>query len=126
MLFTIYERACAVSELNNEELANVLKSFGLPVQSTPVMARNVYTYLMKMALINDKQKALDNLMTKIDTVSSSNIEIINQSTALAQQSFRYRQNLEISILESQLKMLAIEEMNIKLMTANDFIAKYGV
>lgn len=126
MIFTIYERACAVAELENEELAQVLRQVGLPPITSEVMKRSKNTYLVKISLIKDKQNALDNLMRTIDSFTASNDNLISEASAVSLKAITFRQNLELSVLESQLKTLEIESMNMKNMTAEDFVSKYGV
>lgn len=125
MIFTIYERACAVAEIENEELSQVLRQTGLPIVSSEVMKRNINTYLLKISLIKDKQNVLDNVMKNIDDFSTSNTDLISKASEVSLKAITFRQNLELSVLESQLKSLEIESMNIKTMTANEFVEKYG-
>lgn len=123
MMFTIYERACAEAELNNEELSLVLSQVGINPSSL-IMERAKYTYVLKMALIKDKQNALDNIMKNIDSLTVGTNDVIALATKTAQDAFRYRQSLEQSLLESQLKQLTMDLAQIKGMTANDFYNKY--
>lgn len=125
MIFTMYEGACAIAELNNEELFLVARQLKLPPITTPVFERAKYTYMVKISLIKDKQQALDNIMKSIDEITLSSNDIITLATKSATDSFKLRQNLELSVLESQLKQIEIEIMNLKGMTASDFAKKYG-
>ena len=125
MMFTIYERACAEAELQSEELSTVLSELNLPSTDSPMIKRSMYTYVLKMSLINDKQKALDNIMGNIDKFTSSTNDLINKSYDAAESAFRYRLQLELAVLESQLKSLEIELLNLKNLSVDDFFAKYG-
>jgi len=122
-MFTIYERACAESELNNEELDLVLKQVGM-ANVFNVMDRAKLTYVLKMALIKDKQSALDNIIKNIDDLTVGSNDIIALAVKTAQDAFRYRQNLELSLLESQLKQITMEIATIKGLTASEFYNKY--
>jgi hypothetical protein len=123
MMFTIYERACAESELNNEELSLTMKQLGMS-DVVNVMDRAKLTYVLKMSLIKDKQSALDNIMKNIDDLTVGSNDIISLAVKTAQDAFRYRQNLELSLLESQLKQITMEIATIKGMTATEFNTKY--
>lgn len=125
MLFTVYERACAVAEVDDEPLSLVLSQVMLPDMNSPVMQRAMYSYVVKMGLIRDKNDALDNIMKTIDNMTTSSNDIIAMSTEYAQKAFRYRQNLELSVLESQVKQIEIEIASLKNLTASEFTAKYG-
>lgn len=125
MIFTIYERALAVADLNKKPIGEVLREMSLPPITSGAMKKAVGTYLIKINLIKDKQAALDNLLKTIDDYTSSNNSVIAEASSVAAQAITFRTNLELSILESRLKMLEIEAVNIKKMTASEFLNKYG-
>jgi hypothetical protein len=125
MLFTIYERACAMSDFNNIDITEMNRELFLPLPTSEVFKRNEGTYLLKINLVKDKQKALDNLMGTIDKFTASNDAIIAEASAVSAKAIQMRVNLEVSVLESQLKMLQIEALKIKDMTSDQFIAAYG-
>lgn len=126
MLFTVYEKACVVADFEKVDLKELAREAFLPLVSTPVMQRNINTYLLKIGLVKDKQAALDNLMLNIDKFTTSNESIIKEASLVSGKALSMRINLEISVLESQLKMLEIELVGIQPMTSDEFIAKYGV
>lgn len=125
MLFTIYERACAMADFNNVDLAEMCRELSLPNPNSVVMVKAKNSYLTKIGLIKDKQSALDNLMGTIDHFTASNTAIIAEASTVSAKAIGMRVNLEVSVLESQLKTLEIESVSIDSMTANAFITKYG-
>jgi hypothetical protein len=125
-----------MADLNKVELAEICRELllpipfstmagGVPVQGSPIMSRSISTYLQKADLIKDKQNALVNLMGTIDSFAASNTALIAEASMVSAKAIGMRVNLEISVLESQLKMLEIESLTIDTMTANAFIDKYG-
>lgn len=124
MLFTIFERACALADFNKVDIAEMSRELFLPKPTSAVMVRNETTYILKINLIKDKQAALDNLMATIDKFISSNAGIIAEASSVSAKAIGMRVNLEISVLESQLKMLEIEALRIKAMTSAQFVAAY--
>ena len=124
MLLTIYERACALSDFDKVDITEMSRELFLPSPSSAVFKRNMGTYLLKINLIKDKQDALDNLMKTIDQFTYSNDAIINEASLVSAKAIEMRVNLEISVLESQLKMLEIESLRIKDMTADQFNTAY--
>lgn len=125
MLFTTYERSCAMADFRGVNLFEMNRELFLPVITSEVMKRNINTYLIKINLVKDKQAALDNLMGTIDRFTSSNDAIISEASLVSAKAIGMRINLEVSVLESQLKMLEIESVKIKSMTAVQFTTAYG-
>jgi len=130
MMLTIYERAVALQDLFKEKDLNMcMAEIGLYIPfgaSTQVMQNAIIGYKNKAFLIKEKDKALTNLSGNIQEMSDSSATILNLAFETARKSFLLRQNLELSVLTSQLKMLEIESLNIIGMTAEEFETKYGV
>lgn len=95
-----------------------------PPSMSLVIAKN--TFDQKFKLIDDKKKALTNISNKTAQMSDSNVTVLNNAFETARRAFEFRLNLELSVLNSQLKSIDIEIAKIKLMTAEEFTAKYGV
>jgi hypothetical protein len=125
MLFTVYERACVMADLKKVDLKEMNRELQLPSIDTPVVKRAIITYLTKISLIKDRQIALDNLVVSIGKFTSSNESLITEASDVSAKAIGARINLEISVLESQLKMMEIESATIDTMTSEAFTAKYG-
>jgi hypothetical protein len=126
MLLTIYESAYAFATIYKESISDVLVQIGLTVSSSNscmLIAKN--TYPQKVKLIDDKKKALANISSKTVQMSDSNVTILNNAYEASRRAYEFRLNLELSVLNSQLKSIEIEMAKIKLMTAEEFTAKYG-
>ena len=126
MMLTVYESVYALSSIYNETLINVMTQIGLTTGVTNnVMLIANLTYAQKFKLIGQKVLALTNVVTKTAAMSDSSAKLLNNAYEAAVKSYNYRLNLEIAILDSQLKSIEVENAGIKLMSAADFTAKYG-
>lgn len=85
-----------------------------------------FTFDIKYKLIDDKKKALTNISNKTKDFSDSNATILNNAYEVALQAYRYRLNLELSVLESQIKSIDMEISKIKLMTSDEFKTTYSL
>ena len=127
MLLTTYESIHALAKIYNESLDDVIAQVGMnDITSTSmIMNRAKLTFDMKFQLIDDKKKALTNISYKTKEMSDSNAVLLNNAFETARKATQYRINLELSVLQSQLKSIDMEINQLKLMTANDFLKKYG-
>lgn len=127
MLLTTFESIHALAKIYNESLDDVIAQVGMnDITSTSmIMNRAKLTFDMKFQLIDDKKKALTNISSKTKEMSDSNAVLLNNAFETARKATQYRINLELSVLQSQLKSIDMEINQLKLMTANDFLKKYG-
>lgn len=138
MQLTVYERAVALQELFKEKSFDyAMEEMGLtivPVNSfyssvlpseTMVMKRALESFKNKTLLSKEKDKVLFKISDNIQKMSDSNAEVLNLAFETARKAFKFRQDLELSVLNSQLKQLEVEILQIKTLTAEEFLAKYG-
>lgn len=126
MMLSIYESVFALSSIYNQTPDSVANQLGIYIsqaQSCMQIARN--TFSQKAKLVDDKKKALTNISNKTKAFSDSNVTVLNNAYEASRRAFEFRLNLELSVLNSELKGIEIEIAKIKLMSADDFTAKYG-
>jgi len=99
---------------------------GMAIVNYPrAIANAIASFKDKYFVIAQKELALQNISANIEKMSDSNIEILNLAFESARNAYKLRQDLELSVLNSRLKLLEIDIMKIKTMTASEFEAKYG-
>jgi hypothetical protein len=128
MLLTTFESIHALSKIYNETTDDVISQLGMSdiSSSSWIVKRALNTFNLKYQLIDDKKKALTNISNKTKAMSDSNAELLNNAFETARKATVYRINLELSILQSQLKSIDMEINQLKLMTASDFTKKYSI
>lgn len=127
MNLTIYERVHAYSYVYNQPEYSVIKELGFPSTfgNYQCLHNSRATFNQKKILVVQKQTALTNISNKVVDLSDSNIIIMNKAFETARKAFLYRLNLELSVLNSELKSLEIQLENMKNMTASEFTSAYG-
>jgi len=128
MNLTIYERIHAYSYVYSQHESYVIKELGFPniFGAYQCLQNARATFNQKKILVVQKQTALTNISNKVVDLSDSNIVIMNKAFETARKAFLYRLNLELSILNSEIKSLEIQLENMKNMTASEFTSVYGV
>jgi len=83
------------------------------------------SFQTKYFIIQQKELALNNISKNIEKMSDSSIAILNDAFEAARNAYKLRQDLELSVLNSQLKLIEIDILKLKTMTADEFEIKYG-